>query len=674
MPRLRRPASGQRKQTADQPSADATVGGVAFGGDNYGIISTGDHAVNALIHIQVTGGAAGFGPVTELVVRDIPVLRTFPENEPVGRAGIIEQVVGELADGMTVQLYGARGVGKKAIARAVIRRLSEGPEPVRGFELLPQGGQPHTLPSLYERLTESFFKVTTYEPPETRLRAAVAAASLTAVIVIGECELESQDLTRLRGTFPGCTFLLTSGHRTLFSTGRVHEVSPLPLEAAIELVAQETGCDQVGLERLRVDAAWELADGQAQRLVQYAAFIRSAQGGQDPLSVVPPREQAQILASGLSEPARSVLTALATFRSELTPDYFAAVTGLPAEPVTGPNLAEAGPELLNAGLVVRSSAVHLRTDDEASTEKVAYRVTPDAAAAVDSLGWTPASAETAARGVLPLLASRCPGVPPDPVLLLAIANALHDMGQDRQASHFIRAVMPEVLRAGQVQAWLRLTTLGLLAARAVGEDADLEYFIREDRTRKRLQGDEIVAAAALAGAELDQPRPPRSRRPLRRAARARAGAASAGHGVVKATAIIGAGVVVAAGATAVYLVPRHSGAGSVVTIGAFTGEKPSFINFGAATGSAVIDLTWTTWTDKEAIGRGKSYDNHNCKVNCYQARETLVSTTITLSDPVHGQFTVMTVASQIPSLSGTVHATENGPRDAPRFSFPFYGS
>jgi hypothetical protein len=52
MPRLRRPASGQRKQTADQPSADATVGGVAFGGDNYGIISTGDHAVNALIHIE----------------------------------------------------------------------------------------------------------------------------------------------------------------------------------------------------------------------------------------------------------------------------------------------------------------------------------------------------------------------------------------------------------------------------------------------------------------------------------------------------------------------------------------------------------------------------------------------------------------------------------------------
>src|ERR1022692_3209269 len=85
--------------------------------DNYGIASTGDHVVNTLIQVQVIDNAADFKAVTELEARQPPVLGTFPENKPVGRSAIVEQVAGDLASGMSVQLFGAPGVGKKAIAR-----------------------------------------------------------------------------------------------------------------------------------------------------------------------------------------------------------------------------------------------------------------------------------------------------------------------------------------------------------------------------------------------------------------------------------------------------------------------------------------------------------------------------------------------------------------------------
>jgi hypothetical protein len=263
---------------------------------------------------------------------------------------------------------------------------------VHGVELLPHGDQPHTLDSLYERLVRSFFKGTIFEPPETRLRAAAVAAGLSAVIVIGDCELAPGDLTRLLGTFPNCTFLLTSRKRTLFRAGSVHEVGPLELGDAIELIAQETGQDPGGLRRLQAEQAHAMAAGQVQRLLQYAAFLTfsATRPGQDPLSLLAPAEQAGMLASGLSESARSVLAALGTFGTELVPDHFAAVTGLPAEPASGVPLADAASELFAAGLVTRLST-------GPGARNVAYRITGDAAAAVTALGWPPASARTAAQ-------------------------------------------------------------------------------------------------------------------------------------------------------------------------------------------------------------------------------------------------------------------------------------
>jgi len=163
-----------------------------------------------MVQVGVQGEEARYRAVAELEAREIPVLGTFREREPVGREDIIRQVAAEIACGTSVQLHGAPGVGKKAVARAVIRRLAAGPTPVRGIEVPSHDGQPHTLDSVYEFLARAFFKGITFEPPERQLRAAVAAAGLAAVVVIDDCELPPEDLTRLLATFHNCTFLLTS--------------------------------------------------------------------------------------------------------------------------------------------------------------------------------------------------------------------------------------------------------------------------------------------------------------------------------------------------------------------------------------------------------------------------------------------------------------------------------
>lgn len=687
MPDRHDPPGEQLGTDVSRLHVGADQGGVAIGGDNYGIVSTGDNAVNSIIQVQVADGAAVFRPVAELEARDIPPLATFAEREPVGRRAVIEKVARELASGMTVQLYGPPGAGKKAIARAVIRRMGATAE-VRGFELLPPGDQPHTLASLYERLTASLFGVVTYEPPETRLRAAVAAASLKALVVIADCDLPAKDLTRLLGTFPGCVFLLTSTHRALYRSGSAHQISPLPLEAATDLVMQEIGHDHGGLQGLQIAEAYRLAAGQTYRLLQYAAFIRTAQATRDSpdsLSLVPPQEQAQILAAGLSEPARSVMVALATFGVPLSADYFAPVTGLPPRPAAGPALADAGAELLAAALVTRTGDARNAT----------YRLTPDAAAAVASLGWAPANARTAARGLLPLLtADRADLPPPDPALLLAVAGVLQQAGQSLQASHFIRASVPQVLKTGDVHSWLRLVPLGLQAARAAGHDADFEYFVLEDRARQLLRGDEIALAAALGAldARANGKKPPHQPpvRPTPRPRpgllhRAQAGAwhtsrfaaqtLSRGQGIKIATAtMLGATAITTAAVVAIHATsrqktpttsqtraasPHHTESLSstpVVILGSFTGREPTEIDFSADAGNIVQHIHWTSWTATGATGHGTTY-TETCIPDCAASKKTPNPATILLSNPVNGRFTVLTEIRLGTSVKMSIYPT-----------------
>jgi hypothetical protein len=709
--------SGRGAETGNpaQPAIEADHRGAIVGGDNYGIVSTGDNAVNSIIQIHAAGEASAITQVVRLTACDVPVLRTFPERDPVGRDEIVDQVAAEIAAGQSVQFYGPPMAGKKAVARAVMRRLGAGREPPRGVELLPQGDQPHTLGTLYARLTEFFFQVTTYEPPEPRLRAAVTDVNLTAVIVIGDCELPAEDLTRLLGTFPDCSFLLTSTHRTLYRTGAAYEIGPLSLADAFELVAQETGMDHDGLRRLRVTEAYELTAGQPHRLVQYAAFLRAVQakgGGPDPLSVVPPAEQARMLAAGLSEPARALLVAFATFGPELPARLLLAVTGLPARPAAGPDLDAATTELLITALITRAG----------DASEVRYRITPDATAAVSALDWAPSSPRTAVRGLYPLLTADRTGAP-DPALLLAVANGLRATGSDLAASHWARAAMPTALRAGDVRCWARLAALGLSAAKAAGDEDDLIYFAGEEQTRRQLHGDKITVAAALAAATLTtgetatrEPEPAAGEHGQGRTSPQRVASVRAEHrpwpadlirraqlaayrvtgasvtsesgpsAIIIATGAVAGAAIIAAGVIGVHLATQHApppsahrtavrhtaptvapgeadgGLGStpLVTDGSFTGREPTGIYWGTGGSDFVKDIRWASWTDSQAIGYGTAYQIVDCThPDCAAGTYKQYPATIRLSDPVNGRFIVLVETTSAPGESTTVRLDQN---------------
>jgi hypothetical protein len=89
----------------------------------------------------------------------------------------------------------------------------------------------------------------------------------------------------------------------------------------------------------------------------------------------------------------------------------------------------------------------------------------------------------------------------------------------------------------------------------------------------------------------------------------------------------------------------------VVAIGTFTGRRPWQIDFSADGGNIVTGIRWLSWTGAGAIGRGVS-GIESCVPDCAQGAVRYVPTTITLSGPVNGRFTVLgeTRAGQVTTM------------------------
>jgi len=148
-----------------------------------------------------------------------------------------------------------------------------------------------------------FFWVVWYQPDEAVVRLEVNRLDLSALIMITDCDLEPDDLNRLLGTFPGCTFLLTSHRRTLADdAGTALEVDPLSPAQARELITRALGRAPAGFENVQWAEAYRLARGQVQRLMEHIAFIQrsASRPGQTDLLSVPLSEQITLLVAGLS--------------------------------------------------------------------------------------------------------------------------------------------------------------------------------------------------------------------------------------------------------------------------------------------------------------------------------------------------------------------------------------
>ena len=432
---------------------------------------------NGNVQVQVTvDGASRIGERPggiELRAREIPVLAATSRAGLIGRDVLIEQTCRALSGDSSVQLFGAPGVGRSAIAEAVRQRLAE--TGMRGIELRPDN-EPHTLESLYRRLLDVFFGVVWYQPDEAVLRLEVARFELRALIIIIDCDITADDLGRLLGTFAGCTFLLTSHRRTLaYDAGTALEVDPLSAVQARELITRALGGAPAGLRNVQWEQAYRLAGGQVQRLVEHIAFIKRAASRpeQTDLLNVPISEQIALLIAGLSDAARRVVVALATYHLALSPAVFAAVTGLSAA-------ANTADELMTAGVV--------------SADGTTFSIVPDAAAAIIDSGERSDPA-VAADGLLRML--RGSGSP-DPHLVLAVARALRQQGDEVGTVTLTRAGAPAAIAAGAIGVWVSLVALGVQTATSSKHKQDLEFFLNEDHTRALLLGDTVAAAAALA--------------------------------------------------------------------------------------------------------------------------------------------------------------------------------
>ncbi|MHB6912465.1 hypothetical protein [Streptomyces sp. DB-54] len=465
-------------------------------GDVKGIVTTGSHTINVIYDgnalVEITS-------LRDLTPHQPPLLPAAGRSKLFGRDTLVDDVVAQLDGGSSVQLHGKPGVGKKAVAAAVHRELAA--QGRRGHVLYPPTGmdEEESLQALYGRLAGAFFGTHFLRAvDETQLRAAMAAADFSgAHITVVDCGLPQSDLTRLLETFPGCTFLFTSPYATLPDTDAAHLVRPLSRTAAVELLSDEVGLQlgPTGLQKLQFDHVWDKSGGAPQRICQYAQFIKSSdqwerriRGADEPRdepdpvdpALLSPRRQAEALAVALSEPARRVLLALATFGTALPAAWIAPVTGYPQD-------GAAASELHDRRMVKHFDGT--------------YWITEDAAAAVHSQEWAPAAATTAAEGLLAALVQQDgpSGPEPDAYLFLAVARALVREEQWALASRFVRIVGPRALTEGHGQLALQLYALGRMAAARGGMAKDVKFYDRAEKlTRDLLDGDKAGTTAAAA--------------------------------------------------------------------------------------------------------------------------------------------------------------------------------
>ncbi len=99
----------------------------------------------------------------------------------------------------------------------------------------------------------------------------------------------------------------------------------------------------------------------------------------------------------------------------------------------------------------------------------------------------------------------------------------------------------------------------------------------------------------------------------------------------------------------------------VLTVGSYTGMKPTEIAYSGDATNVVTTITWSSWTATEASGQGTS-DINSCNPNCAQAPPSLVPTTVTLSAPVNGRFTKMTETRN--GFTSTYTYPDNWPQSA----------
>lgn len=520
------------------------------------------------VQVDVAGETtlvAGDERLERLVARRLPLFRVSERSAPVGRDREVGGVVASIVAGRSAQVVGPGGSGRREVASAVVRQLAAAG--AVGAWLL-EGAQPHSLDSLYSRLAGLFFDIRWHEPDEAVLRELTRRLRPSGVLVVTDCELSAAETARLIESFPGCLFLLTSGAATLSGRGDVHEVEPLSLTQAHELVRRALGRELRENEIRQTAHAYELARGSVAALVTFAAFLRRV--ADDPrrtdlVDLTPVQQDAYII-SGLTAGEQSLLRALAAFGA-------APMQLLPVL---------AGAEMDAAATVSRLTAAGLMRELDTG-----FSASAGAAAAV---GVQVSAQESVRIGEELHRAYLAPGQvarPPAP-LALAVVQALVTAAQAGDlASRLARVAAADAVTEGRVPVWSKLVELGAQAAKAAGRRDDQLYFLRQQYTAALLRRDAVAAAAITAAvsqllrAPLAAPTPsPAARAPKavpRSASRGMSGirhVAAAGHGAGAVAAAVVTAAVVGGAVGAALGAGSHSGTRAAPSAGALPTSAP----------------------------------------------------------------------------------------------------
>lgn len=487
-------------------------GQVAFGSGNIQVGSVHGGVVNI--------GGPGEAPVPRL--RPVPIrrgLRTLPD-EVLGRENELDRAIGALRQGRPVGVHGEPGVGKTTLLMLVADHASL-PTPDR---VVYKRAKRVPVADLLQLLFDTFFDCDVrYKPSEGQIREHLA--SVEAVAVLDDVNLDRDDVEELLGSAPECMFIVASTERVLWGAATALSLQGLPEEAGLALIARELGRAMSDDELPQALALHRALNGHALRMLQAASLVRDEGASFAALAAELPA------ASGLMpQPVRAVLDGAqrdllgllaAHAETPLHVDHIIDLTGRSDAPTVLQSLQQL--QLVKAHSPSYSVTIPLNTN-----ESEALGVDEWSDRAVDY--WTGWAARHAHQP------DRIAGE----IEILQVATELSAAkGRWRDTLALVRSIDPAIILSRQWGRWKTFLNSGLAAARkggdrsgeawslhqlgvralCLGHDREAETHLRQALDIRRSLGDTAGSEVTRYHLDLLQPRPPLPPRGTRRGVR-----------------------------------------------------------------------------------------------------------------------------------------------------------
>ncbi|MGI8588488.1 MAG: hypothetical protein ACR2M0_12510 [Chloroflexia bacterium] len=414
--------------------------------------------------------------------RPMPVyLRPRQGRELLGRATEIGAATAALATATPVEFWGAGGLGKSALLRALAYAPSATSLP-DGVIQISALHQPQA--DLLQCLYDAFYECDVPFKP-TSVQIGLALQPKRALILVDDLELDREETQAVMDAAPGCGFVVAGTLRRLWDDSSSLAVHGLPDDAALALVERELARPLTPDERATASAICSTVGCSPLGIIQAVAEARE---GGVPLVEVLRRRQAALTAVAAAQPDLSSLPAAELRLLALLADF----DGAPVQKelldgLLGGDSAPLRAHLLRRGLIQAHSPSYSLAGDLAQELPSNPNLWLRRALAYFT-EWT------APRRNRPDLLE--PAFGPILATLEHAANA----GEWFELMRLGRTVEPGLALLGRWGAWEQVLSLILSAARATGDRTTEARALHQLGTRSLGLGNTAGAQAALSAA------------------------------------------------------------------------------------------------------------------------------------------------------------------------------